>query len=162
VFLVFLLALLTKLLPAINQLHRGGMRPNFVAADSCQQILECRLVKLTCQPALIFLGEDIIVASVHHFEFTLQAFAPDLNIDSAFVYFQVAANLTASGSGTSEIEPVTGRVSRTAGHDIHNIAAAQLIIQWHHARYQAISAMLGGDTSASTPVTDLRVDTIGE
>src|SRR5260370_18767915 len=118
---VLAITLFMEMLPAINQFHRGSMRADFVAADGCQQIFECCLAKLASQPVLIFLGGYIIVTSTHHFEFALQAFASDLDIDSALVYFQIAANLAAGGRGTSETEPVAGWVSRAGGHHIPNI-----------------------------------------
>src|SRR5260370_14308582 len=100
-----------------------------------------------------------------HLQLPVKALSSNLDIDIAFINFEVAPDFTTSCSSSSKIQPVACWMSGTAGHDIHDLAAFQLVIQRHHACHKPLAiaaAALGDDASACTTGTYLRVNSVSK
>src|SRR6266851_87782 len=137
------------------------MRTYIVTADGCEHILKRCLAELVRQPVLVIFTQYVDITSAHDFELTVQALTSNLDIDSTLMNFQVAADFATGGSRTRKIQPVAGWMSRATGHDIHNVAASEFVVQRHHARDQT-ATFACDDVRTSTAVTNLGMDTIGK
>src|SRR5260370_42376614 len=98
-----------------------------------------------------------------HLQLPVKALSSNLDIDIAFINFEVAPDFTTSCSSSSKIQPVACWMSGTAGHDIHDLAAFQLVIQRHHASHKPLAitaAAIGDDAGAFNTVTYFLVTTV--
>ena len=115
------------------------MLADIIPTDSRQYILKRPLAILLYQPILRFFVDCLDASQPLHFQFPVQALAADKDIDIPFMNLEIAPDFTASRSSSSEIQPIARRVSCTAGHDVHNLAAFQFVVQRHHACYKPLA-----------------------
>src|SRR6266480_2191852 len=163
-FYIFAVFLLT-LLPEIYELHRSGMLPNVITSNGCQYIFKGLFVILMAQPVLCFFSQHVDTTNSHHFEFTIQALSPNLNIDISLMCFEIPSNFTLRCCSTRKIQPVASWISRTTCYDIDNFTTFQLIVQRDHARHKPLiitATTLGDYTSSCAPISHFRMDAVSK
>src|SRR5438045_9543588 len=104
------------------------MLADIVTSDRGEQIFKGCFGILRKQPVLRIFIDGVNASHTEDFEFAIQPFASNLDVDVALVYFEIAAYLTARRGGTREINPVARGVGGAVGADLDDRTAIKSII----------------------------------